>query len=155
MELSQARALAIELMEKHQLIDQGWRFGFNNRKINGGYCRFVSKQITLNKIFTLSSGEKEVTDTILHEIAHALCGPKHGHDMVWKRKALEIGCSGNRCFDLNDDHKQVLLSVAPYKAICSNGHEHFAFRRPKRTRSCGLCSQRYDPHNTLEYKKVT
>ena len=33
----------------------------------------------------------EVRDTILHEIAHALVGPGHGHDAVWKAKCVEVG----------------------------------------------------------------
>jgi hypothetical protein len=38
--------------------------------------------------------------TILHEIAHALVGPKHGHDKFWKLKARELGCSAKRCHSL-------------------------------------------------------
>ncbi len=44
--------------------------------------------------------DEEVKDTILHEIAHALVGKAHHHDDVWRAKALEIGCSGRRCHDL-------------------------------------------------------
>jgi hypothetical protein len=33
----------------------------------------------------------DVENTILHEVAHALC-PGHGHDSVWAERAREIGC---------------------------------------------------------------
>lgn len=33
-------------------------------------------------------------DTVAHEVAHALVGPAHGHDAVWRRKAVELGGSG-------------------------------------------------------------
>ena len=39
----------------------------------------------------------QVRDTILHEIAHALVGPGHGHDAVWKRKCREVGARPERC----------------------------------------------------------
>ena len=39
-----------------------------------------------------------MTDTILHEMAHALVGQVHGHDAVWQAQVL--GCSGRRCHDV-------------------------------------------------------
>jgi predicted SprT family Zn-dependent metalloprotease len=40
--------------------------------------------------------EAEITDTLLHEIAHALVGPRHGHDLVWQAKCIEIGARPKR-----------------------------------------------------------
>ena len=37
-----------------------------------------------------------MTESLLHEIAHALVGRKHNHDAEWKAKAREIGCTGER-----------------------------------------------------------
>ena len=56
---------------------------------------------------------KEIKNTILHEIAHALVGPKHGHNEIWKQKALEIGCDAERCH-------YVVFSKPKYKLTCSN-----------------------------------
>lgn len=153
MDLSSARQLALRLMAEHNLTQQGWTFKFNNRKNSAGVCLYLSKKICLSTIFTQSSSLEEVTDTILHEIAHAHT-PKHGHDHVWRQKAREIGCKAERCFDLNENHENALLRIAPYKAICINGHEHFAFRKPKRKHSCGKCSRRFNPNYVLEYKRV-
>ena len=153
MDLLAAKDLAIQLMGKHDLINQGWKFEFDNRKNSGGTCRYLSKRITLSKIYVQAVSLEEVKNTILHEIAHALC-PKHGHDHVWRRKALEIGCNGERCYELQEDQKTALLHIAPYKAVCSNGHEHFAFRKVKRRKSCGKCSPRFDPKYILEFKRV-
>merc|ERR1719221_1146271 len=45
---------------------------------------------------------KQVRNTMLHEIAHALVGPSkerggRAHDDTWKACAREIGCNGRRC----------------------------------------------------------
>ena len=36
----------------------------------------------------------KIKNTILHEISHAIVGKNHGHDDIWKNKAIEIGCDG-------------------------------------------------------------
>mgnify|MGYP006434589919 FL=1 len=52
--------------------------------------------IKLSRYLVALNGETEVRQTMLHEIAHALVGCGHGHDAVWRRKALELGCDGKR-----------------------------------------------------------
>lgn len=37
----------------------------------------------------------DITNTILHEIAHARVGPGRGHDEVWRAEARRIGCTGD------------------------------------------------------------
>ena len=44
------------------------------------------------------NNEDKVKDTILHEISHVLT-PKQGHNNIWRTKAIEIGCDGERCYD--------------------------------------------------------
>jgi predicted SprT family Zn-dependent metalloprotease len=45
--------------------------------------------------------DNHVIDVILHEVAHALAGPFVGHGPTWKTIAKEIGCSANRCVDID------------------------------------------------------
>lgn len=45
-----------------------------------------------SKIIFLDPEVQAWKQVLLHEIAHALLGPDHGHDQVWKDKALQIGC---------------------------------------------------------------
>ena len=42
----------------------------------------------------------EFDDTVLHEIAHVIAGPRAKHGPVWRGIALEIGCNGERCHTL-------------------------------------------------------
>ena len=90
---------ADKLLKKHKLSD--WQFNFDNAKKRAGKCAYDEKTITMSEQFCLKANNEEVTDTVLHEIAHALVGAKHGHDAVWQAKAREIGCSAQRTHCLN------------------------------------------------------
>ena len=69
---------------------------------------FREKKISFSRNFIKNSNESEIYDTILHEIAHALVGPKHGHDIVWKKMAKKLGCSAKRCHTLEfSDYKWI------------------------------------------------
>ena len=66
-----------------------------NTNANGHYlglCSHKDKCIILNAHHIDIHPTIEVQNTILHEIAHALVGPSHGHDTIWRDKAKEIGC---------------------------------------------------------------
>ncbi|HEX6056605.1 MAG TPA: SprT-like domain-containing protein, partial [Intrasporangium sp.] len=95
MELSAALKLGRELMAAHGLSD--WVLNLDRARTRAGACRPARREISLSAHLTRLHPEDEVRDTILHEIAHALVGPGHGHDAVWRAKALAIGCSGQRC----------------------------------------------------------
>jgi len=77
-----------------------WSFQFDNGRKRAGCCQYATQVISLSYAFAKQGSEEEITDTILHEIAHALVGKAHNHDEVWHTKAREIGCSGRRCHDL-------------------------------------------------------
>jgi predicted SprT family Zn-dependent metalloprotease len=149
MDLYKAQTLANELMQKHGIKQQGWRFTFDNARRRFGCCKYRPKVITLSKYLTHLNDEKEVRNTILHEIAHALT-PGHHHDRVWKAKAQEIGCTGDRCYS----GKSVTTPESRYIAVCSGcGHTHKKHRATRSSSSCGFCSGgRYNPTYKLEFK---
>ena len=137
MELIKAQQLAEKLIHKHDLDVKGWRFSFDNARRRFGCCKYRSKQITLSKVLTLLNNEKEVKNTILHEIAHALT-PGHHHDWVWRQKAIEIGCDGSRCYS----SKIVATPEPRYVATCVGcGKQHSKNRLSKwSSSSCRPCS---------------
>jgi len=114
MKLQDAKTLAINLMEEHGLIDQKWYFEFDNAVRRFGRCSYRTKKITLSKTLVELNDLAEVKDTILHEIAHALVGPRNGHNEVWRSKALEIGCNGKRCYSRDE----VNTPLMRYQATC-------------------------------------
>ncbi len=156
MNLLEAKLLAIDLMEKHNLLDEGWYFEFNNRKRSAGICNYDKQSIELSKPLTELANEADTKDTILHEIAHALVGRGHHHDHVWQRKAREIGCNGDRCYSMkNKPSVEIAFQmVAKYKGICAGKHDHFRNRLPKRNVSCSLCSPRFDERFIITWNKA-
>ena len=107
-QLLEIEAQAEMLLKKHGLGD--WRFGFDQASRRGGRCAFDQREISLSEQFATAASRAEVTDTILHEIAHALVGSKHGHDAVWKATARRIGCSGRVTHDVDFSSARWILT---------------------------------------------
>ncbi len=144
MDLALALTKARGLLHEHGL--HGWQVGLDNAKRRAGKCDYTAKMITLSRHLTRLHTEAEVTDTILHEIAHALVGPAHGHDAAWRSKALDIGCTGTRC--LPPDAAQV---PGAWEGTCPKGHARTAHKRPERVTSCSLCARGFDPDSILSW----
>jgi predicted SprT family Zn-dependent metalloprotease len=150
MELEDAKELALELMKQHGL-EYRFRFEFDNAKRRFGSCSFSPRIITLSRNLVLLNDRKRVTNTILHEIAHALAGPGNGHNWVWRQIALEIGCNGKRCHS-KDDTILVERSLIATCPECNIKYERF--RMPRRIQSCGVCSVGgFNEKYLLEYKR--
>lgn len=74
-----------------------WTLSTDNSKLRCGYCNENHKTIFLSKYYIDShhTNLKMITNTLLHEIAHAIVGCQHNHNTIWREKALEIGCDGD------------------------------------------------------------
>ncbi len=145
MELAAARELAEQLVDLHGL--RGWHVVFDRAKTRAGVCRPARREIGLSAALTRLHAEAEVRDTILHEIAHALVGPSHGHGPVWKAKARELGCPADRC--LSPDAPR---PPAPWVGICPAGHTAERHRRPERVASCRRCAPDFDPSHLFDWR---
>lgn len=149
MELLKAEKLAKDLMKKYDLLS--WGFEFDNAKRRFGRCSHRSKVISLSRNLVSINDESRVKDTILHEIAHALVGCNHGHDSVWKRKALEIGCSANRCYTSDN----TVIPKSKYFQLCTTcGKTYNRHRKTKSNTSCGVCSpKKYNEKYKLVFRE--
>jgi hypothetical protein len=157
MELNKAQALCIELMNKHGLTsEKGWKFEWIKSKRVAGRCISKSKGgiwhreycggiIQLSSFVTLHHGDDKVLDTILHEIAHGLT-PGHGHDYVWRNKAISIGCNGERCYDVNESEELVAAheQTANFIGTCPKcSGKFFKTRVPKRDSWCKCTGRKF------------
>ena len=124
-------------MRDHGLV--GWRLAFDHAKTRAGICNFTAREIGLSRVLTGLHTEAEVRDTILHEIAHALVGPEHGHDAIWRAKAIQIGCSGMRCVP-----ETAAAAPGLWRGVCPSGHVFHGHRAPQRVTSCLLCAKSFD-----------
>jgi SNF2 family DNA or RNA helicase len=81
-----------DTLNQYKLTD--WRIRLTNDADAGflGMCVHKDKTIILNAHHIDIHGAAEVRNTILHEVAHAIVGPGHGHNDTWAAKAKEIGC---------------------------------------------------------------
>jgi predicted SprT family Zn-dependent metalloprotease len=141
------RTEAVKLLMEYELWNEGWRFVFSNHQTIVGQCDFNSKRIKFSQHYLMKNDAEFITDTLLHEIAHALVGPNHGHDYTWRRKAIEIGCNGERTCgaDVKSTAKPNYLMKCP---TC--GWHTYRFRM-KRRNFGGRCPE---CHTEIEIFKI-
>ncbi|MCR6032800.1 M48 family peptidase [Nocardioides sp. zg-579] len=144
MDLDEAARMARGLLDEHGLRD--WTVVFDRAKRRAGICRPAQRQIGLSGPLTALHDEAEVRDTVLHEVAHALVGPRHGHDAVWRATAVRIGCSGRRCSD-----PDAPAIEGDWVGTCPGGHRITRHRRPTRPGSCTRCSRTFSREHLLTW----
>ena len=136
--LREIQALGDSLVSAFQSkgeLPRGWVFGFDLANSRAGVCRYTEQRVDLSVSYCLAATRAEIEDTVLHEIAHAIVGPRHNHDAVWKAKALEIGCAGERCH-------RVQHSTPKWIGECGCGQQWFRQilqRRIMSNRACSRC----------------
>ena len=128
--LGKAIDLATKLMKSHGLV--GWRIKLDHARRRAGQCDYTNKTISLSRLYVRHADIDHIRDTILHEIAHALVGPSHGHDAVWRQKAREIGCTAVRCHSLSFARGRWVMK-------CPNGCFSVERHRKKSGLVCASC----------------
>ena len=132
-----ARRIALELLQRHGL--EGWRFRYDRARRRLGCCHYGERTISLSRPLTLLNPESVVTDTILHEIAHALT-PGAGHGPAWRARAAALGARPRACATVGE----VALPPAPYALVCDGcGQRIDRYRRPRRRYVCRRCWRRH------------
>lgn len=154
MDLQDASALAISLLETHGLYSKGYRFEFDNAKRRFGACDYNRKVMSLSRPLTELRTPDNVRNTVLHEIAHAIVGPGMGHGRVWKLMAVAIGAKPERCG--SSAGEGIEAPRGAWIGSCPNGHTiGFKFRKPKtgRISSCSICAPYFDPKYAITWTR--
>lgn len=86
--LAQVEALAQSLIAQHI---PGWSFAFNRQRRTLGLCRYRERRIELSRHQALQGDLATAETTLIHEIAHALAGPRTGHGPRWKAQMRALG----------------------------------------------------------------
>lgn len=119
-----------------------WRVGVNSAKRRLGVCKYGKKVIEVS-VYVLQRGdEKQVLNTLRHEVAHALLPVGEGHSRRWRALHKKLGGDGERCTDMElcDAYKWVLWCkngcvVAKNRSTGEELREIRYFRKPKK----GVC----------------
>lgn len=132
--------LANRLLAEHNLLPQ-WSFAIGKRKRSVGTCFYRQKRIEFSKHW-LTLPDEQISDTILHEIAHALVGPGHGHGRVWKLKAMELGAIPKSCI-----HKDLRIHapVSRWMGVCTVCRNQYnRHKKPSKNLACRACCIKYN-----------
>ena len=132
--LHKVKEFALQKMEEWGLIEEGWSFVWDTRAVRRyGQCRYRKREIGVTKVLANLNTIEETKDVVLHEIAHALTGPGHGHDFVWKRMCRKVGARPERCYTPEDKGGTVKTTKGKYKLINKDTGKvyRYYYRKPK------------------------
>ena len=89
--LREVAGMSRRLMDAHGLTD--WTLAFVEARRRLGDCCQRERTIRIGRAHALEGSEAQIRDTVLHEIAHAIAGPKAGHGPLWRATARRIGAT--------------------------------------------------------------
>lgn len=145
-DLERVRRWADALIALH-LDPTVWSFGFDHAKKRAGLCNYTAKRITVSRYLAARYDDDEIHQILLHEVAHAIAGPRAAHGPKWRQVAAELGYVGRRTHD-----GEIADDLAPWVGRCPAGHEHYRYRRPTRPLSCGICRRGFDAANLISWR---
>lgn len=154
MRIDEAKAIVRTLMDEHGLSQ--WKLILIDSKSMAGWCRTMIwtpkpersfGTIALSRDFMTVFDHKEVHETGLHEIAHALNDPKNkAHGSEWKVIARRIGSTGERCVAV-----EAPRPASRYVGTCPQDHKYARHRKSwdmeMQSRYCPKCWNQYKEKN--------
>lgn len=87
--VQEVHAYAVEMLVQHGLPD--WKIRWNRSVRNAGETTSNNKTITLSAVAFEQWDWALVEELLIHEIAHALVGPRHQHDPRWRKMVHQLG----------------------------------------------------------------
>lgn len=117
------------------LIDNGledWKIKLNNKRTSLAETMHSTKTIFYSKPFLTVATQDQFDGVTLHEAAHALLGPGHGHNDTFIRKCIEISPTPDYAKRATDVPIRKFILTCP---SCGYSGSHNMGGK----RYCGLC----------------
>lgn len=124
---AEATRMTRDILTEHGLGH--WKIVFDNKARTAGWCNHGITTIGYSKKLLAARPYMDSRNTVLHELAHALVGPRHGHNVIWQRKCLELGGDGKQKHNFVNPE-------APWMARCEHGCVCDFHRKPTRRYRC-------------------
>jgi len=145
-ELHRVRHWAEALIAAH--LDPSWTFAFDNAKRRAGLCDYTHKRISVSRYLAARYDDDTNHQTLLHEVAHALAGPRAGHGARWKAVARELGYVGGATHN-----GETATDLAPWIGVCPAGHVAYRHRKATRPTSCAKCAPQFDERHAFAWTR--
>ncbi len=137
------RALA-EIKMAEYLDMNLWQFGFDSARRRAGLCNYTDNTITISRYLVDIHTIDESMQVVLHEVAHAMCGKRDGHNKKWLATAKSIGYRAEKFTGT-----EIAAETANWIGTCKNGHTHYRYRQPSRPLACGICARGFSRSNLI------
>ena len=146
----------INICEKKtkELISQyipRWEFGYDRARRRFGCTHYADKKITLSRVLCEMNEWEQIKPVVIHEIAHAIAGQRHGHDSTWKKVCIELGGDGRRLYNSDNINTPGYNYIAKCP-VC--GEVYTRLRKPKGRSSCSVCCKTFSKDRVLVFEKV-
>ena len=145
--VNDALKIVRDLMDANGLTD--WTLCVDRAKRRAGSANLGRKLISVSRTHLELYSPDQVRSLALHEIAHALAGPGHGHDSHWRLICLAIGGNGKTRIDADWPSPEAL-----WQGVCPNGHRVTRHRRASGRTSCGICSPKFTSKYLITWRNV-
>ncbi|HKJ93001.1 MAG TPA: SprT-like domain-containing protein [Longimicrobiales bacterium] len=131
-----------DLQAAHRQL-AGWQLVVNGRMTSSaGRCKYDRREIHVAAWHLRRSRKADVVDTLLHEAAHALAGPRTNHGPAWKQWAERLGADPSRALPTDVWRDSPAAARRPrWLARCRACDQQYRRQRRSRRRRlvCGRC----------------
>jgi predicted SprT family Zn-dependent metalloprotease len=143
-DLDRVRRWAAALIDLH--LDPSWSFDFDAAKRRAGLCNYTAKRISVSRYLAAKYEDDDIHQVLLHEVAHAIAGPRAAHGAKWLSTARSIGYIGDRLHD-----GESATEFANWVGTCPGGHTHYRYKRPTGQLSCRLCGPGFSQKRLISW----
>lgn len=141
MQYSKTRIIELTRKEMERVGLTGWHVTTSNKKSVYGITYHDEKKIEISLPLANASDEESLKETILHEIAHALCSSKVNHGKVWRETYQRIGGNLDHV-----DHSLDREKLNNWSRRCPNHCKKFSGVIKRTRATCPRCGE------VLEYQ---